>query len=319
MKVKNLTESLENKLINETIHITDDESLIRASDYPHGPEDEPWDFPVEELEYLMQEHDGETFVLVGDRLYEAQPLMESLNEAVNHENDEINALLRKYVGKKNISAKDRKTIEAAGIRVEDVGDRIRFIGPHGKQLSGWGRTDRQGPKRPMRHSKYSWRRKEDAIRSGTWDLSTGRGWGGEPYYKNPEGDSWDKVDLKGYLDSDRDPEWLDYYDYRDPGFAGKWADMGSRRPEAAKSLRPYSDEYKQLRQREERAKWSRDYNRRNYGILSDDELEDKVREFRDQLAYQNERSKVRNKDAEDEYDKAVSDVDSYLKGLGVRK
>lgn len=33
-----------------------------------------WDFPLEEIPYLLQEHNGETFVLVGDRLYEFEHL-----------------------------------------------------------------------------------------------------------------------------------------------------------------------------------------------------------------------------------------------------
>ena len=31
-----------------------------------------WDYPLEEIDYLLDEHDGETFVLIGDRLYEAE-------------------------------------------------------------------------------------------------------------------------------------------------------------------------------------------------------------------------------------------------------
>jgi len=31
-----------------------------------------WDFPIEELRYLLAEHDGETFVYVNGRLYEAR-------------------------------------------------------------------------------------------------------------------------------------------------------------------------------------------------------------------------------------------------------
>ena len=30
-----------------------------------------WDYPLEEISYILEEHDGETFVLIGDRLYEA--------------------------------------------------------------------------------------------------------------------------------------------------------------------------------------------------------------------------------------------------------
>ena len=31
-----------------------------------------WDFPISELDYLLREHDGESFALIGDRLYELQ-------------------------------------------------------------------------------------------------------------------------------------------------------------------------------------------------------------------------------------------------------
>lgn len=34
-------------------------------------EEDSWDFPIEELDYLLEEHDGETFVLKDGRLYEA--------------------------------------------------------------------------------------------------------------------------------------------------------------------------------------------------------------------------------------------------------
>lgn len=39
------------------------EGLIRS---------EAWDYPVEELDYLMEEHDGEAFVLLDGRLWEAE-------------------------------------------------------------------------------------------------------------------------------------------------------------------------------------------------------------------------------------------------------
>ena len=43
------------------IYITTDTSLIAM---------DAWDFPIDELDYLLAEHKGETFVLVGDRLWE---------------------------------------------------------------------------------------------------------------------------------------------------------------------------------------------------------------------------------------------------------
>lgn len=35
-----------------------------------------WDFPVEELDYLLEEHDEESFVLVNNRLYEIDKVAE---------------------------------------------------------------------------------------------------------------------------------------------------------------------------------------------------------------------------------------------------
>ena len=31
---------------------------------------ESWDYPIDELEYLLEEHNGESFVLIDNRLYE---------------------------------------------------------------------------------------------------------------------------------------------------------------------------------------------------------------------------------------------------------
>ena len=45
------------------ITITNNESLI---------EQEGWDFPLDEILYLLEVHNGETFVLIGDRLHEAK-------------------------------------------------------------------------------------------------------------------------------------------------------------------------------------------------------------------------------------------------------
>lgn len=40
-----------------------------------------WDFPIEELDYLLEEHPGESFVLQDDRLYEIHP--EEMNESLS--------------------------------------------------------------------------------------------------------------------------------------------------------------------------------------------------------------------------------------------
>lgn len=44
------------------IHITNDVSKVDR---------DGWDYPLKELDYLIEEHDGETFVLIGNRLHEA--------------------------------------------------------------------------------------------------------------------------------------------------------------------------------------------------------------------------------------------------------
>ena len=46
------------------------ETLIRT---------EAWDFSLEEVPYLMEEHDGEAFVLMEDRLWEAEEPTLKLN------------------------------------------------------------------------------------------------------------------------------------------------------------------------------------------------------------------------------------------------
>ena len=57
------------------IIISEDEFVkgkyMYKSDY-WNDESEPWDFPIEELNYLLEEHNGEIFKLVGDRLEEVE-------------------------------------------------------------------------------------------------------------------------------------------------------------------------------------------------------------------------------------------------------
>ena len=38
-----------------------------------------WDFSLEELPYLLEEHDGESFVLLDNSLWEAEETMLNLN------------------------------------------------------------------------------------------------------------------------------------------------------------------------------------------------------------------------------------------------
>ena len=42
--------------------------IIELPSLDWDPVTDAWDFPIEELQYLLEEHEGETFVLWGDRL-----------------------------------------------------------------------------------------------------------------------------------------------------------------------------------------------------------------------------------------------------------
>lgn len=57
------------------IRIVTDKSLIRV---------DAWDFPIEELEYLLEEHDDETFVLCDGRLWETD-----MDEDMGELNDDL--------------------------------------------------------------------------------------------------------------------------------------------------------------------------------------------------------------------------------------
>ena len=50
-------------MVTFTITIIDDENKI---------DEDGWDFPLEEIPYLLADHDGETFVYKNGRLYEAK-------------------------------------------------------------------------------------------------------------------------------------------------------------------------------------------------------------------------------------------------------
>lgn len=55
-----------------SITITENTNLI---------DEQGWDFPVEEIDYLLEEHEGETFALKDERLWECDP--DKINTA-NH-------------------------------------------------------------------------------------------------------------------------------------------------------------------------------------------------------------------------------------------
>lgn len=62
-----------------SITITKDTNLIQ---------NDGWDFPIEELDYLLDEHDNETFTLKDNRLYEAKPNPSERKTIIIHDTDD---------------------------------------------------------------------------------------------------------------------------------------------------------------------------------------------------------------------------------------
>ena len=54
--------------------------MIKITDDANRIDREAWDFPTDEIDYLLKEHDGETFVLKSGRLYEAEQQQEEEQE-----------------------------------------------------------------------------------------------------------------------------------------------------------------------------------------------------------------------------------------------
>lgn len=183
---------------------------------------------------------------------------EELTEARNPENDEINAIIRKNLGKKNISKKDMQALEDAGIIVYSDGD---MRGPNGRLLQK-DHGEVHGPSQTLyKYNKHNspFGRGRNGDRTTTyWNLrKNSRGWASK------NADKFDEVDLKNYFDKPvRSSEW-------------------EREQEINKSLRPYSDDYKDAKEHKDfHDSVTSEY---SDGLLSDEEIEAQVQEYRDSL------------------------------------
>ena len=240
-----------------------------------------------------------------------------LTERINHENDEINALLRQYVGKKNIPAKAKKAIEDAGISIEqnEYDSGIIFRGPNGKTLRADGRTWKSGPVPPQSEYERRIYSKYGGYDGTSWDLAKNANDYRAFERSNQLRKSWDAVDLKGYLDSDRLRKNVeDRKSIVDPSYSR----VASRYQDGDMSLRPHSDPYRSLKDAEDDAISTRDFRRGYYGIKSDEEIEAEVQAFRDKLIAKNNYNKKNNQEAEDKASSASQAVDDYLRSKGVR-
>ena len=227
----------------------------------------------------MAEDDGYWIILDG--------MNEScdLTEAVNPENEEVNAIIKKYLGKKGVpNKKEQAVLDKYGIKKDEYG---RFVGPKGATLYG-DRTSVMGPSKPGRTTRTRWGKyRSNSEPFGWFDKSKTGG-----KYKNPKDvDALDKIDYANYL-TKVDPD-------EPRGKNKEW----SVDAENEYSMKPYSEPYKD-------AKKDAKYERRRQQTEIDDILADKKEIERRQRSI--ERSKENAKKHAENAAKAEQDRKDIL-------
>ena len=253
-----------------------------------------------------------------------------LTEKVNWDNEEINALLRKYVGKKNIPVKAQKAIEDAGIKINrDADGEIEFVGPNGKELSAYGRTYKKGPMKPQSHDTgyiSSYKSPEEQgrerhlkqlgnsiNRNDFWDMSKSGG-----QYNDPSVKAWDKVDMKGYLTKEKPSmthqERRDALEYPGAGDSSYYTwrddDYNIVSSQYAKNLRPYSDDYKRASDIRNSGQRMKDSYFKSNGMRTDDEIEAEVEKFRQKLIKEREHAEKSVQIYNDQINDANAEIDA---------
>ena len=201
--------ALSDEDLDESLNEAMNDDFIKIYKTSDSIPNDAWDFPIEELDYLLEEHPGESFALLNNRLYEISD--ESLTEAANPENAEVNAVLRKWANsdRNRISKRDQKVLDDAGIKLKTN----KYDAPHKYAVH----KDNEGDildlhRMDKRHIKNTHPDHDLANDLAT----TGRHW------------------------SNRDR----YNKNKDPNFPWRNDAYREETPEESKALRPYSDEYK---------------------------------------------------------------------------
>ena len=196
-----------------------------------------------------------------------------LTEAVNPENEEANAIIKKYLGKKGVpNKKEQAVLDKYGIKKDEYGG---FVGPKGARIYA-DRTSVSGPSKPGKTSRSAWGNKyrSDSQPYGWFDKSKTGG-----KYKNPKDvDALDKIDYANYL-TKVDPD-------EPRGKNKEW----SVDVENEYSMKPYSEPYKD-------AKKDAKYERRRQQTEIDDILADEKEIERRQRSIERSRENA-NKHAE---------------------
>ena len=299
-----LTDSLNESFVEEWWGQTDEDPFDFAYEYgltckEVGRQNDEilYRFTGEKEDFDKAKADGYFYSIAfgGDEGH-SQDLNESLLvEAENPDNAEINALIRKVIGKKNISKKDAKALADAGIERSENGS---LTGKNGRKLTKWGTTI-YGPsktfrKRPRQRGEDvpDWRKTGKDDKNTRWDLRKNSG----DYYGSKNVDKWDKVDLKNYLDSEQPHnEW-------------------ETEQAIDQKLRPYSDKYQELKSDRETANRWAGYEQDD--IKSEEEIEKLVQEYRDKLMKQRAyhmKELEKEEGSREFYDKQIKDLQAQAK------
>lgn len=299
-----LTESLTESFVEEWWGQTDEDPFDFAYEYGltckevgRQGDEILYRFTGEKEDFDEAKADGYFYSIAfgGDEGH-SEDLNESLLvEAENPDNAEINALIRKVIGKKNISKKDAQALADAGIERDENGD---LTGKNGRKLTKWGTTI-HGPshtysKRPRKKGENvpSWNRAGHDNTTTRWDTRKNS----SDWYATKNIHNLDKVDFKNYLDSEKPhSEW-------------------ETEQAIDKKLRPYSDEYQELRDRRASADWGAGYESEK--IKSEDEIEKLVQEYRDKLMRERDyrmREKEKEEGSREYYDKQINDLKAQAK------
>ena len=217
-----------------------------------------------------------------------------LNEARNPENDEVNAILKNKIGKAKLTKKEQEILDKYGITRNEYGE---WVGPNGKTMWKGSGKSVYGPYAPGKHSK-----------SRTWELGTERGYPKNKQHKN----SYDEVDFANYLTKEpTDSEYTETdrgdWEAYNKNFAKRHREYATS--DMRKANRPYSDDYKRAKEhRDHNQKWA---DREAKNIMSDDEIEKMVNDYREKLK---KRQELDSKDMHeyqqtaDENQKEIDDI-----------
>ena len=292
-----LNESLNESFVEEWWGQTDDDPFNFAYEYGltckevgRQGDEILYRFTGEKEDFDEAKADGYFYsIAVGGDEGHSEDLNESLIvEAENPDNAEINALIRKVIGKKNISKKDAQALADAGIERSEAGD---LTGKNGRRLVKYGSAIHGPGKTYYKYPKTDYRKGHDA-KTTRWDLRKNSA----DMAGRKHADKWDKVDLKNYLDSEKpDSEW-------------------ETEQEMDKKLRPYSDKYQELKRQKANAEW--DANWDSEKIKSEEEIEKLVQEYRDKLMKQRAyhiKELEREEGSKEFYDKQIKDLQAQAK------